>query len=138
MKKLFWKVVPWWLPLMAFGGKSVQAEDFVKFLPSAELGAGINTDSVLVTNGTVTLAEFDKLVQVRFGVEAAINRTAVCAGPSIKLKELVERLGGEYKLDKNIALTVAYSVDPLNIPVGKTLLDTGKFSITATIFAFKL
>lgn len=128
--------LPWWIPLMLYGGQSVKAADLTMF-PGAELGLGMNTDSVLVTQGTVVVAEFDRLVQLRAGVEAAINRTALAAGPAIKLKELIERLGGEYKLDKNIALTVSYSVDPFNIPTGKTLFDTGKFALTATVFAFK-
>src|SRR3990167_2070907 len=108
MKRLL-KWIPWWLPLCFYGGKSVQAED-VKWFPQGEIGFGFSiTDQRVVTAATLVGAEFYNLVQLRFGVEAAENRTALADGVGLKLKEVVERLGGTWMLEKNLALTALYS-----------------------------
>ena len=136
MKKLL--KLMWWWPLMLYGGKSVQAEDF-KFLTKAQLGVGYNlSEQLLSTVSTVSLAEFGTWGEFRVGMETTTQHTVPLMGPGIKLKELTEALGAKWKLDTNISASVYTTVNPFDIPKGKGLWDTLKVGISVTLVEIKL
>ena len=131
-----WKWLPWWVPLMLYGGQTVHAQDAV-FFPGAEMGIGIRSDAKVVVSASLVAAEFYSVAQVRFGLEAAMDTSpAYAVGLGFKIKEVVEALGGKWMLDKNLALSLNPSLDPFNVPKDKTVWDTFKVSITGSIIKF--
>ena len=131
--------VQWWIGLMLLPGLAGAAEHPLLSLGlKAEAGLGYNWHAQdIEALALVSVAEWGTVLRLPLvGVASTVTRTTFVVGAGLKLRELVETLGGTWTLGKDVALSTYLTVDPFSVKTGHTIWDTVKIGLGVSLIKF--